>query len=70
MFLWLSVAASQEGGALSLPELSELVHTLPGFMLVLTSEGKLLYLSDNVAEHLGHSMVRELKYIYINIAHF
>ncbi|XP_073681099.1 neuronal PAS domain-containing protein 4B [Garra rufa] len=42
---------------LALPELSDLLHTLPGFLLVLTSEGKLLYLSDNVAEHLGHSMV-------------
>ncbi|XP_035383293.1 neuronal PAS domain-containing protein 4B [Electrophorus electricus] len=41
----------------TLSELSELVHTLPGFLLLLTSEGKLLYLSDNVAEHLGHSMV-------------
>ncbi|XP_051956705.1 neuronal PAS domain-containing protein 4B-like [Xyrauchen texanus] len=45
------------GSALSLPELSELVHTLPGFLLVLSSEGKLLYLSDNVEEHLGHTMV-------------
>ncbi|KAK2872745.1 hypothetical protein Q8A67_022642 [Cirrhinus molitorella] len=45
------------GSVLSLPELSDLLHTLPGFLLVLTSEGKLLYLSDNVAEHLGHSMV-------------
>ncbi|KAG1940639.1 neuronal PAS domain-containing protein 4B [Pimephales promelas] len=45
------------GSALSLPELSDLLHTLPGFLLVLTSEGKLLHLSDNVAEHLGHSMV-------------
>ncbi|NP_001410783.1 neuronal PAS domain-containing protein 4B [Danio rerio] len=45
------------GSLLSLPELSDLLHTLPGFLLVLTSEGKLLYLSDNVAEHLGHSMV-------------
>ncbi|XP_073727353.1 neuronal PAS domain-containing protein 4B isoform X1 [Misgurnus anguillicaudatus] len=53
------VAAGQDvsRSALSLPELSELVHTLPGFLLVLTSEGKLLYLSDNVSEHLGHSMV-------------
>ncbi|XP_028839783.1 neuronal PAS domain-containing protein 4B [Denticeps clupeoides] len=52
-------AGGQEegGGLLSLPELSELMHTLPGFLLVLSSEGKLLYLSDNVAEHLGHSMV-------------
>ncbi|CAM4668749.1 unnamed protein product [Leuciscus chuanchicus] len=53
------VAAGHDmsGSALSLPELSDLLHTLPGFLLVLTSEGKLLHLSDNVAEHLGHSMV-------------
>ncbi|XP_051533536.1 neuronal PAS domain-containing protein 4B-like isoform X1 [Myxocyprinus asiaticus] len=53
------VAARHDVSAspLSLPELSELVHTLPGYLLLLTSEGKLLYLSDNVAEHLGHSMV-------------
>lgn len=48
------------GSALSLPELSDLLHTLPGFLLVLTSEGKLLHLSDTVAEHLGHSMVRNI----------
>ncbi|XP_076835765.1 neuronal PAS domain-containing protein 4B isoform X2 [Brachyhypopomus gauderio] len=45
------------GAYKTLSELSELVHALPGFLLLLTSEGKLLYLSDNVAEHLGHSMV-------------
>ncbi|KAL7844334.1 hypothetical protein SRHO_G00228730 [Serrasalmus rhombeus] len=55
----LNVAACHEvsGTFVSMPELSELVHTLPGFLLVLTSEGKLLYLSDNVTDHLGHSMV-------------
>ncbi|XP_030638960.1 neuronal PAS domain-containing protein 4B [Chanos chanos] len=55
----MSVQARHEdrGGFLSLPELSELVHTLPGFLILLSSEGKLLYLSDNVSEHLGHSMV-------------
>ncbi|KAK3524366.1 hypothetical protein QTP70_028033, partial [Hemibagrus guttatus] len=42
---------------MSIPELSELMNTLPGFLLLLTSEGKLLYLSDNITEHLGHSMV-------------
>ncbi|XP_022531783.2 neuronal PAS domain-containing protein 4B isoform X1 [Astyanax mexicanus] len=54
-----SEASHHEGSGtlLSMPEISELVHTLPGFLVVLTSEGKLLYLSDNVAEHLGHSMV-------------
>lgn len=31
---------------------------LPGFLLVFTAEGKLLYLSESVSEHLGHSMVR------------
>ncbi|XP_036404339.1 neuronal PAS domain-containing protein 4A isoform X2 [Megalops cyprinoides] len=42
---------------LSFKELSELVHAMPGFLLLLTGEGKMLYLSDSVAEHLGHSMV-------------
>ncbi|CAB1316151.1 unnamed protein product [Coregonus sp. 'balchen'] len=38
-------------------ELSGLMHELSGFMLLLTSDGKLLYLSDNVADNLGHCMV-------------
>lgn len=38
-------------------ELSGLMHELFGFMILLTSDGKLLYLSDNVADHLGHCMV-------------
>ncbi|KAG5844788.1 hypothetical protein ANANG_G00166420 [Anguilla anguilla] len=42
---------------MSSQELSQLVQELPGFLLMLTSEGKLLYLSDSVTEHLGHSMV-------------
>ncbi|KAF7651559.1 hypothetical protein LDENG_00109160 [Lucifuga dentata] len=42
---------------LSFHELSELMQTLPGFLMLLTGEGKLLYLSDSVSEHLGHSMV-------------
>ncbi|XP_072562690.1 neuronal PAS domain-containing protein 4A-like isoform X2 [Paramormyrops kingsleyae] len=54
-----AAAGGYEGTAsfMSFEELSELVHGLPGFLLLLTSEGKLLYLSDSVAEHLGHSMV-------------
>uniref|UniRef100_A0A9J7ZMQ6 Neuronal PAS domain protein 4b n=1 Tax=Cyprinus carpio carpio TaxID=630221 RepID=A0A9J7ZMQ6_CYPCA len=56
-FSQVSAGHDVSGSILSLPELSDLLHTLPGFLLVLTSEGKLLYLSDNVAEHLGHSMV-------------
>ncbi|CAB1332922.1 unnamed protein product [Coregonus sp. 'balchen'] len=38
-------------------ELSGLMYELSGFMILLTSDGKLLYLSDNVADHLGHCMV-------------
>lgn len=55
-------AARQDVSAtfMGLTDLSELVHTLPGFLLLLTSEGKLIYLSDNVSEHLGHTMVRLL----------
>lgn len=34
------------------------MRALPGFLLAFTAEGKLLYISENVAEHLGHSMVR------------
>ncbi|XP_028314565.1 neuronal PAS domain-containing protein 4A [Gouania willdenowi] len=51
--------ASLEEGAqlLSLPELSELMQALPGFLMLLTGEGKFLYLSESVSEHLGHSMV-------------
>ncbi|XP_069027121.1 neuronal PAS domain-containing protein 4A [Embiotoca jacksoni] len=52
-------AASPEESArsLSFHELSELMQGLPGFLMLLTGEGKLLYLSDSVSEHLGHSMV-------------
>ncbi|GBP42381.1 Neuronal PAS domain-containing protein 4B [Eumeta japonica] len=31
---------------------------LNGFLMMLTQNGKLLYISDNAAEYLGHSMVR------------
>ncbi|XP_062393504.1 neuronal PAS domain-containing protein 4B [Sardina pilchardus] len=57
MYTRKSVFFSQGGSLLSLTELSELLSALPGFLLLISSEGKLLYLSDNVAEHLGHSMV-------------
>ncbi|XP_010898858.2 neuronal PAS domain-containing protein 4B-like [Esox lucius] len=39
------------------PELSEMMNEFSGFTVLLTSDGKLLYLSDNVADHLGHCMV-------------
>lgn len=42
---------------LDLHELSQLMQALPGFLMLVTGEGKLLYLSDSVSEHLGHSMV-------------
>lgn len=47
----------ESAGFLSFHELSELMQALPGFLMLLTGEGKLLYLSDSVSEYLGHSMV-------------
>uniref|UniRef100_A0AAQ4QWL0 Neuronal PAS domain protein 4a n=1 Tax=Gasterosteus aculeatus aculeatus TaxID=481459 RepID=A0AAQ4QWL0_GASAC len=47
----------ERASILSFRELSELMQALPGFLMLLTGEGKLLYLSDSVSEHLGHSMV-------------
>lgn len=49
--------AEESAEFLSFHELSELVQSMPGFLLLLTAEGKLLYLTDSVSEHLGHSMV-------------
>ncbi|KAK2904287.1 neuronal PAS domain-containing protein 4A [Channa argus] len=67
MYTRKSVFFTQEAGTavsleesvrfLSFHELSELMQALPGFLMLLTGEGKLLYLSDSVSEHLGHSMV-------------
>ncbi|XP_056294852.1 neuronal PAS domain-containing protein 4A [Pseudoliparis swirei] len=63
MYTRKSVFFTQDAGtslaesALSFQELSELMETLPGFLMLLTGEGRLLYLSDSVSEHLGHSMV-------------
>ncbi|XP_048517378.1 neuronal PAS domain-containing protein 4 [Dendroctonus ponderosae] len=34
---------------------------LSGFLMMMTQNGKLLYISDNAAEYLGHSMVSVLK---------
>uniref|UniRef100_A0A8C3G0Z7 Neuronal PAS domain protein 4a n=1 Tax=Cyclopterus lumpus TaxID=8103 RepID=A0A8C3G0Z7_CYCLU len=47
----------ESASVLSFQELSEMMQTLPGFLMLLTGEGKLLYLSDSVSDHLGHSMV-------------
>ncbi|MEE6519581.1 hypothetical protein FKM82_017247 [Ascaphus truei] len=45
------------GDLLSSQELLDFVNSLPGFLLTFTSEGKLIYVSENVSDHLGHSMV-------------
>lgn len=37
---------------------TELLSLLPGFLLVLSANGKLVYISENVAQVLGLSMVR------------
>nr|XP_057921170.1 neuronal PAS domain-containing protein 4A isoform X2 [Doryrhamphus excisus] len=52
-----SAPGEQSAGFLSFHELADLMQALPGFLMLLTGEGKLLYLSDSVSEHLGHSMV-------------
>lgn len=36
-----------------------LAQALSGFLMMLTQNGKLLYISDNAAEYLGHSMVSQ-----------
>lgn len=52
-------SGEETAGFLTFHELNELVQMMPGFLLLLTGEGKLLYLSDSVSEHLGHSMVSQ-----------
>lgn len=52
-----SSSLEESAGFLSFHELSELMQAVPGFLMLLTGEGKLLYLSDSVSDHLGHSMV-------------
>uniref|UniRef100_A0A182J1P8 PAS domain-containing protein n=1 Tax=Anopheles atroparvus TaxID=41427 RepID=A0A182J1P8_ANOAO len=36
-------------------------RALSGFLMMLTQNGKLLYISDNAAEYLGHSMLSCVK---------
>ncbi|XP_038074863.1 neuronal PAS domain-containing protein 4-like [Patiria miniata] len=38
----------------------DFTQALHGFLLVMTREGKLLYISENVTDYLGHSMVELL----------
>ncbi|XP_069752339.1 neuronal PAS domain-containing protein 4-like [Narcine bancroftii] len=42
---------------LSPHELTDFVQSLPGFLIALSSDGKLIYVSENVSDHLGHSLV-------------
>lgn len=35
------------------------LQALSGFLMMMTQHGKLLYISDNAAEYLGHSMVSD-----------
>ncbi|XP_067092930.1 neuronal PAS domain-containing protein 4-like [Osmerus mordax] len=37
------------------------LNALPGFILVLSADGRLLYVSENVSDYLGHSMVDVLQ---------
>ncbi|KAM8939894.1 neuronal PAS domain-containing protein 4 [Pelodytes ibericus] len=48
---------SELEGLLSSQDFLDFIHSLPGFLLTYTSEGKLIYVSENVTDHLGHSMV-------------
>ncbi|KAM3825280.1 neuronal PAS domain-containing protein 4 [Vipera latastei] len=57
--IFFSKGATLEGleSLLSSQDLDDFMQALPGFLLAFTGEGKLIYVSENVAEHLGHSMV-------------
>ncbi|XP_043934160.1 neuronal PAS domain-containing protein 4 isoform X2 [Protopterus annectens] len=44
-------------GFLSSEDLDDFIQTLPGFLIVTTGGGKLIYVSENVTDHLGHCMV-------------
>ena len=43
-----------------------LFQAMNGFLLLATQTGKLLYISDNAAEYLGHSMVSDTNLNYLN----
>jgi hypothetical protein len=36
-----------------------MLQAMNGFLMMMTQNGKLLYISDNAAEYLGHSMVSQ-----------
>lgn len=46
------------------PACEDVLNTLPGFLVAMTSEGKLLYVSENVSHYLGLSMVSDIIMLY------
>ncbi|KAM9477757.1 neuronal PAS domain-containing protein 4-like [Clarias gariepinus] len=44
-----------------LPLYGDVLHALPGFLVLMTREGRLLYVSESVSQHLGLSMVEVLQ---------
>lgn len=42
-------------------------QAMNGFMMMMTQNGKLLYISENAAEYLGHSMVCHTRHKFWNI---
>jgi hypothetical protein len=36
-----------------------------GFLMMMTQNGKLLYISDNAAEYLGHSMASSFLFFFL-----
>ncbi|XP_053088294.1 neuronal PAS domain-containing protein 4-like isoform X1 [Pangasianodon hypophthalmus] len=52
------VAGGDEGVT---PACEDQLNALPGFLVAMTSEGKLLYVSENVSHYLGLSMVEVLQ---------
>ncbi|KAJ4441491.1 hypothetical protein ANN_11347 [Periplaneta americana] len=47
---------SEDHRARNYTYLSSILSALSGFLMMMTQNGKLLYISDNAAEYLGHSM--------------
>jgi hypothetical protein len=46
-----------------------LLQALSGFLMMMTQNGKLLYISDNAAEYLGHSMVSTGQFVHVGVVH-
>ena len=46
-----------------------LLQALSGFLMMMTQNGKLLYISDNAAEYLGHSMVSTSKSVHVGASY-